>query len=238
MDVKKCFNVILVAQRALNTHKPLLLVAWAARPPTTMQASSVSSSQTRVTRGTSALLALLLAGAALTGFSNSARADDGRVVSSTGIGAIAGAIIGQSIGGRNATIVGGALGAAIGASAATEGGNYYRNGPSSGSYQGGYYQGGQGGYNAYPPVQARVVVSPPVQYYRPAPVIYQPVYQPVYRGYYQPNVRPVVYPIYNRGGRDERHDRYDSDDRRGNDGRGWDRGGNGHDGRRDGDRRR
>ena len=198
-----------------------------------MQASSVSSSQTRVTRGTSALLALLLAGAALTGFSNSARADDGRVVLSTGIGAIAGAIIGQSIGGRNATIVGGALGAAIGANAAMQSGNNYRNGPPSG-----YYQGEQGGYNAYPTVQAPVVYAPPVQVYRPAPVIYQPVYQPVYHANYRPNVRPVVYPVVYRGGRDDRHDRYDSDDRRGNDGRGWDRGGKGNDGRRDGDRHR
>lgn len=163
------------------------------------------------------MLALLLAGAALTGLSSQAHADDGRVVVSTGLGAVAGALIGQSIGGRNATIVGGVLGAAIGASAATQGGNY-RSGPPP----------------AYYPPAAPAVYAPPVQVYRPAPVIYQPVYQPVYRAEYRPYVRPVVYPVYYRGGHEGR---YDSDDRRGHDGRGWDHGGHG-DGRRDGDRRR
>ena len=169
-----------------------------------MKTRPVSSSQIRSTRGTSALLALLLAGATLTGFSQQALANDADVVLSTGFGAVAGAIIGHAVGGRNGTIVGGALGAAVGASAATQGGNY-RNGPPSGYYRDD--RGNQGGYNAYPQ-QAPVVYAPAVQVYRPAPVIYQPVYQPIYRTEFRPYVRPVV---FYRGGHD---DRYDSDDRR------------------------
>ena len=189
---------------ALNHDKPLRLAVTASRPPTHMQASSVSVSQlpnSKPTRSVSALAVLLLAGVALVSVTPQAHADDGRVVLSTGLGAVAGALIGQSVGGRNATIVGGAIGAAIGASAAQ--GGYNRGGASVSYSNGGYYQGGY---------SAPVVYAPPVVY-RPAPV-YQPVYQPVYR----PVVRPVIYPVVYRGGNDGH---YDSDDRR-HDGRGWD----------------
>ena len=160
-----------------------------------MQASSVSVSQlpnSKPTRSVSALAVLLLAGAALVSVAPQSRADDGRVVLSTGLGAVAGALIGQSVGGRNATIVGGAIGAAIGASAATQGGHH------------------RGGYSA------PVVYAPPVVV-RHAPV-YQPVYQPVYR----PVVRPVIYPVAYHGGYSRGHSGYyDSDERR-HHGRGWD----------------
>jgi hypothetical protein len=185
-----CFQVIQTAARPLEADKPLLLAAWAARPPKHMKTSSVSP------RSATALVALLIAGAALV-TAPQARADDGRVVLSTGLGAVAGALIGQSIGGRNATIVGGALGAAIGASAATQGGrDRDRGGPGySGYYQGGY----QGGYAPVAPV----VYAPPVRVYRP--VIYPVAYYGSYGGY------------RGHGGG------YDSDDRR-RDGRGWDHG--------------
>lgn len=192
--------VIHPQQVALNHNKPLRLAVTASRPPTHMQASSVSVSQlpnSKPTRSVSALAVLLLAGAALVSVTPQAHADDGRVVLSTGLGAVAGALIGQSVGGRNATIVGGAIGAAIGASAAQGG---YNRGSASVSYSnGGYYQ---GGYSA------------PVVY---APPVYQPVYQPVYR----PVVRPYVYPVAYYGGYRGNGGRYDSDDRR-HDGRGWD----------------
>ncbi len=171
-----------------------------------MQTSTVLSSSSRHTRGTAALILLAIAGTALTSFTNQARANDGQVVLSTGIGAVAGALIGQSIGGRNATIVGGALGAAIGASAATQG-HSHRSEPPRGYYQGDTYRQGyrdyqgyqdhrayQGGYSAYPPIQVVRVVRP---YAR----------QVVYPAYYPP-YNPVYYREDNRG-------QYDSDDRGG-----------------------
>lgn len=217
-----CVFVIHTHWLALNHYKPLRLAVLACGPPTHMQASSVSVSQlpnSKPVRSVSALAVLVLAGAALVSITPQARADDGRVILSTGLGAVAGALIGQSVGGRNATIVGGAIGAAIGASAATEG-SYRRGGPPV-AYSAGYYQGGYA---------APVVYAPPV-IYRPAPM-YQPVYQPVYQTVYRPVLRPVIYPVAYYGGYRGNGGDFDSDDRR-HDGRGWDhergeRGNHGH----------
>ena len=192
-----------------------------------MRASTVSVSQlpnSKHARSVTALAILLLLGAALISVAPRAQADDGRVVLSTGLGAVAGALIGQSVGGRNATIVGGAIGAAIGASAATENG-HRRNAPAVG-HSSGYYQGGYA---------APVVYAPPVMY-RPAPVyrsVYQPVYQPVYRSV----VRPVIYPVAYYGGYGRGYgEHYDSDDRHGGGNDRGDRGNRGDRGGWDSDR--
>lgn len=189
-----------------------------------MQASSVSVVQRPYSKPLyriSTLATLLLAGAALVGVAPPARADDGQVILATGLGAVAGALIGQSFGGRNATIVGGALGAAVGASAATQSG-YQRNRATL-NYSNGTYQGGP---------SATVVYTQPVRVYRTTPTyqpIYQPAYQPVYQAVYEPVyrpvlVRPVVYPIAVYGGTSQNYEnQYDSDDRRHQGrGRGWD----------------
>ena len=214
--VKICKPVIHRQRLALSHYKPLRLAVSANTPPTLMQTSSVSVCQppTRTLhRSVSALALLLLAGAGLLGIAPQARADDGRVILSTGLGAVAGALIGQSVGGRNATIVGGALGAAIGASAATEGG-YRRGGPSV-TYSANY------GYGV-PVAYAPPVVYVPATVYQPVyQPIYQPAYQPIYRTVVRPVIRPIVYPIAYYGAYRSDGGYYDSDDRR-HDDRGWD----------------
>jgi len=82
----------------------------------------------------SCLSALLL----LTGVASPAWAGDGGTLLGGGLGAAAGAVIGQSVGGKNGAIVGGAVGGATGAAVSTKGSGQ------SGAMVGGAIGGGAG----------------------------------------------------------------------------------------------
>jgi hypothetical protein len=104
------------------------------------------------------MTAVVLIGAAM---STTAFADERGV--NTAIGAVVGAVIGNSVHGRDGAVVGGVLGAAIGASANTYGGPRY--------------------YNESRTYERPVVYAQPATYYRPAPAYDNP--RPVYvAGYY------------------------------------------------------
>jgi hypothetical protein len=121
--------------------------------------------------------AVLLAAAAV---STTAMADDRGA--NTAVGALLGAAIGHSAGGRDGAIVGGVLGAAVGNSVRTRD-DYYRD--NRGYVQAGYYS-----EPAYVESRPAYVESRPV-YVESAPVYYdapRPVYYEAPRYYSQPAV--------------------------------------------------
>ncbi len=140
------------------------------------------------------LASFLVLTSALAGMAPLAHADEGRTLLGAGIGAVTGAAIGQSVGGRNGAILGAGAGGLVGASIANQ------------EYS-------QQGHRQHGPLSP---ANPPATYYRPPVVHYQPpvaAWQPpraqIRYGYpntyYQP---PRVWqaPVQNRYyRRDERH---------------------------------
>lgn len=120
--------------------------------------SSLRSPWAALVRSKWACLALIAGGMATA--SSASRADEFNTVLGAGVGAVAGAVIGQSVAGRNGAIIGAGAGGLVGASIAQRG--------------------------AYPYPVAAVPVQPMVSAYPsyryPAPVYYAPppavVYQP------------------------------------------------------------
>ncbi|MGI4846653.1 MAG: glycine zipper 2TM domain-containing protein [Janthinobacterium lividum] len=116
-------------------------------------------------------------------------------------GGVVGALIGNSVNGRNGAIVGGVLGAAVGASAA-------------GNYNNGYYAQPAPAY--YPPQTSQTYYAPPAVYSAPAPVYYeapqvtsQVTYYPSAPVYYAPPVYVErVYGGYGYYGDRRGHDRH------------------------------
>lgn len=114
--------------------------------------------------------AALVAGACATASSTS-HANDANLVLGAGVGAIAGAVIGQSVAGRNGAIIGAGAGGLVGASIAQRGGYGY---PAAAvAVQ------PVNAYPAYPAYPGYRYQAPAPTYYAPPPaVVYQP---PVYR---------------------------------------------------------
>ena len=99
---------------------------------------------------------LLVLTGSLAGLAPIAQADEFHTVVGAGVGAVAGAFIGQSIGGRNGAIVGAGAGGLVGASLAQHGGYYeQRQAPVQQAVTGYPYQ---RGYAPNYPVQAPVAV--------------------------------------------------------------------------------
>ena len=114
----------------------------------------------------------LLAGT-LAGLAPLAHADDVHTFLGAGVGAVAGAAIGQSIGGRNGAILGAGAGGLVGASIANQGYAQQRPSPLPPAYA----------PNPYP----ATYYLPPVAHYQPPVVAWQPPPQQVRY------VQPVTY---------------------------------------------
>jgi hypothetical protein len=101
-------------------------------------------------------IGLLVLTGSLAGLAPLAKADEFHTVVGAGVGAVAGAFIGQSIGGRNGAIVGAGAGGLVGASLAQRGGYYeQRQAPVQQAVIGYPYQ---RGYAPNYPVQAPVAM--------------------------------------------------------------------------------
>lgn len=87
--------------------------------PCVSQLTSLSANPAATKLGTLASLALLAG--ALAGVAPPAHADDMHTFLGAGVGAVAGAAIGQSMGGRNGAILGAGAGGLVGASIANQG---------------------------------------------------------------------------------------------------------------------
>lgn len=137
------------------------------------------------------LASLVLLTGGLAGMPAAAHADDLHTILGAGVGAVAGAAIGNSLGGRNGAIVGAGAGGLVGASIANDGYGYRRSNASVQVYA----------PNAYPVSyyqQPAVVWQAPQPQYRVVqPVAYYP--QPVYRW-------QVEQPRYRYWREEERHD--------------------------------
>lgn len=122
-----------------------------------------------------ACLALVAGGLATA--SSASRADEFNTVLGAGVGAVAGAVIGQSVAGHNGAIIGAGAGGLVGASIAQQRGGYpvatvpvqavVSTYPSYPAYA-----------PAYPRYQAPVVYAPPPAVVVPAPVYAVPQWRP------------------------------------------------------------
>lgn len=127
--------------------------------------------------GTLASLALLAG--ALASVAPQAYADDVHTFLGAGVGAVAGAAIGQSMGGRNGAILGAGAGGLVGASIANQGYAQQRPGPMPPAYapnphHATYYQHPVARYYQ-PPVVAWQPPPPQVRYVQPINYYQQPV---------------------------------------------------------------
>ena len=143
--------------------------------PRVSQLSSLSVNPMATKLGTLASLALLAG--ALAGVAPQARADDVHTFLGAGVGAVAGAAIGQSMGGRNGAILGAGAGGLVGASIANQGYAQQRTSPmpayAPNVYPATYYQ--QPVMRYQPPVVAWQPPPPQVQYIQPVNYYRQPV---------------------------------------------------------------
>lgn len=122
-----------------------------------------------------ASVALLVGG--LAGLApQAAHADEFQTVLGAGVGAVTGAVIGKSVGGRNGAIIGAGAGGLIGASIANQ--NGYARGYAPSGYVASTYYAPQPTYVVQAP-QPQYRVVQPVTYYQPAVYSY-PVPQPQY----------------------------------------------------------
>lgn len=161
----------------------------------TPRVSQLSSPLTNaITARAGTLASLVLLAGALAGAAPLAHADDVHTFLGAGVGAVAGAAIGQSMGGRNGAILGAGAGGLVGASIANQG--YAQQRPMPPAYA----------PNVYP----ATYYQQPVVHYRPPVVAWQPpppqvrYVQPV--AYYpQPVVTWQAPPPEYRNWREERH---------------------------------
>ena len=130
-----------------------------------------------------AMASLALLTGALAGVAPLAHADDVNIFLGAGVGAVAGAAIGQSMGGRNGAILGAGAGGLVGASIANQGYAQQRPSPMPPAYapnphHATYYQQPVARYQPpvvawqQPPPQVRYVQ--PINYYREPVVTWQP----------------------------------------------------------------
>ena len=143
-----------------------------------------------------AVASLALLTGALAGVAPLAHADDVHTFLGAGVGAVAGAAIGQSMGGRNGAILGEGAGGLVGASIANQGYAHQRHGPMPPAYA----------PNAYPATyyqQPVVRYQPPVAVWQAPPPHYRHVQPITY--YQQPVVTWQAPPQEYRNWRKERH---------------------------------
>jgi len=142
--------------------------------PRVSQLSSWPANPAAAKLGTLASLALLAG--ALAGVAPQAHADDVHTFLGAGVGAVAGAAIGQSMGGRNGAILGAGAGGLVGASIANQGYAQQRPMPPAYApnvYPATYYQ--QPVMRYQPPVVAWQPPPPQVRYIQPVNYYRQPV---------------------------------------------------------------